>query len=210
MTRPPTACEARFREAAPRGLYETLWRYLDTLYPAEYKKAVDNYRYDAGLTLLPHQRRAQIETDLPELAHRLGLASSVEYFPNTTDSFVLIHLSEDVKLIVCYLRNKKAAVRYALARSNLAKESNQPYLIPPEEGRLVLTRQTLFAVLTHSPAPHDLGRFEGGTFTFPSPDEGATLGQLNLQREMERVQAEDVAAASAVERKVEIKIKKGG
>lgn len=210
MTLFENPCEARFREAAPRALYETLWRYLDTLYPQEFRKAASEYRFEAGMTVLPHQRRARIETDLPALMHKLGLKSTVERFPCTTDTFILVHINNDVQLIVCYVRNRKAALRYAQARSNLTDASNQPYLLTPEARATVLHRNTLFGILLHSPAPKDHGRFETGTFIFPKPQSRDVLGQLDLKEEMERVQAEDAAAASAVQRTVEIKIKKGG
>ena len=210
MTRPATPCEKRFRTAAPRKLFETLWRYLDTLYPYEYQKAMGRYRYEAALTLLPHQRRAQIETDLPQMAHDLGLQVTVEGFPNTTDTFVLIHLQGNVKLIVCYVRNKGDAVRYALARAGMAEESNQPYLLPPPVQQIVSGPQALFTIFAHSPDAKDVGRFAGGEFIFPSPDARTSLGRLSLRTEMERIQLQDAEAAVSVERKVEIKVKKGG
>ncbi len=210
MTRLETRCEARFRAAAPRELYERLWRYLARVYPGEYEKVVNNYRFEAALTLLPHQRRAQIETDLPQEAHAMGLRSSVERFPNTTDTFVLVHIADDVKLIVCYVRNKDAAVRYAQARANLANENNQPYLLPPPVERTVLGPQTLFAILTHNADANSVGQFEGGQVIFPPPDQVSRLGSLDLKQEMERVQQEDAEQAAVVKRKVEIKIKKGG
>lgn len=210
MTRAATPCETRFREAAPISLYESLSRHLQLLYPAEYKKVMDAYSGEAALTLLPHQRRARLESDLPLLMHSLGIKTTVEQFPNTTDTFVLIHLSDDVKLIVCYVKNETQALRYAKARADLTADSNQPYLIPPTEGRLILGRETLFAILAHSPLGHDIGQFGNAYFHFPSPDQITSLGQLNLREEMERVQREAAKVASVAERKVEINIKKGG
>ncbi|WP_424951723.1 hypothetical protein [Deinococcus sp.] len=210
MTRPPTRCESRFRAAAPSQLYEVVWRYLNTLYPAEFRKVMNGYSVEAARTLLPHQRRARMESDLPNLMFELGLKITVEQFPNTTDTFILIHLTDQVKLIVCYANNKTQAVRYAKARADLTAESNQPYLIPPTDERTVLTPETLFAILAHSAAENDMGRFGSAVFQFPPPDGIANLGELKLSDEMERAQRQAAEEASLEERVVEIKIKKGG
>lgn len=211
MTRPPMPCEERFRKAAPTALYREFLELLNPAYPDAFREVMARFREGAALTLLPHYRRAMIETELQVLAHRLGLSSSVETFPGTTDTFVLIEMPDQVKLIVCYLRNKKDAVRYARAREEMAQQSNQPYLFEdPTSGNLVLPPSALFAILTHCPDEKDVGIFGSAAIIFPHPDPKVSLGELNVQAEAERVQIEEAAQKTAAKRKVEIKIKKGG
>lgn len=167
------------------------------------------FREGPGLTCLPHYRRAMIETRLPSLAHELGVEFSIEEFPGTTDTFVMLHLPNGVQLIVCYVRNKNDAVRYAVARELLSQESNQPYLIEPAGHSKVLP-PNLFAILTHNAAENDKGTFDDAVIMFPSVHKGVALGELNVKAEAERVQREEAAAATAPKRTIEVKVKKGG
>lgn len=210
MSRPPLPCEVRFRNSAPSPLYKEFLRLLSAVYPDAYREVMAKFREGAALTLLPHYRRAMIETEVQVLAHQLGLTSTVETFPGTTDTFVLIHMPDEVQLIVCYLRNRGDAVRYARAREEMAQESNQPYLFEtPASGNLILPPSALFAILTHCPDEKDMGSFGSAAIIFPHPDRRVSLGELNLQAEAERVQQEEAAAKTAAKRKVEIKIKGG-
>ncbi|MVN86939.1 hypothetical protein GO986_09190 [Deinococcus sp. HMF7620] len=208
LLRPKTDVERLFLAAAPKKIYEVLWNELTQAYPQEFRKVMENNSEKAALTLLPHARRARIETKLPALMHELGIKATVETFPDTTDTFVLVHVSDLVKLIVCYVSSKKQALRYALARELLSQEYNDPHLLLSAPTALTLSPESAFGVLAHSPHPKDVATFKKGDIIFPASN-GALLGSLSLEDEMELVQLEEAQKAKEVTRTVEIKIKKG-
>jgi len=208
LPRPKTDVERLFLAAAPNKIFETLWNELSKAYPEEFRNVMNDKSEKAALTLLPHQRRARIETKLPALMHELGIKATVETFPGTTDTFVLIHLSESVKLIVCYVSSKKRALKYAVTRELLSQEFNDPHLLLAAPTALTLKPDTAFGVLVHSPHPKDVATFMGGDIIFPAST-GELLGSLSLEAEMQRVQLEEAQKAKEVTRTVEIKIKKG-
>lgn len=213
MNPPPTPAEANFRKAAPDALYQTLLGMLELNYRKAYKASLGgDYREGAGLTLLPQMRRALMESEMPGVAHSLKLNFHIIRFPGNRDDFVLIEMPGGVELIVCYVKDADAPVRYARKREELAQQSNMPYLefLDFEPGRLVLPPAGLFSILTHSPDERDLGRLGEANIIFPSPNPLYSLGSLNLHREAERVHREQAAAALQTQRKVEVKLKKGG
>lgn len=208
LPRSKTDVESLFLAAAPKKIYEVLYAELSQAYAEEFRNVMNTKAEGAALTLLPHERRARINTNLPALMHALGIKATVETFPNTTDTFVLIHLSDHVKLIVCYVSSKKRALRYALARELLSQEYNDPHLLLAAPTALTLKPNTAFGVLVHSPQPKDVATFMSGDIIFPASN-GQLLGSLSLEDEMELAQLEEAQKAKEVTRTVEIKIKKG-
>lgn len=213
MPRPPTLCEANFRTAAPPGLYGGLLERLDNQYRAAYRHMQGgNFREGAANILLPHYRRGLIESELEDLAHRLGLNSRITQFEGNSDDFVTIELPGGIELIVCYVKDKDAPVRYARKREELTHASNMQHLefldfVPRPQ---VLVPTAAFAILTHTADENDPGRLGTANVIFPSPSAGYSLGSLDLHQEAERVAREQAAAAVQAKRKVEVKLKKGG
>lgn len=211
MTRCPTACEIAFRVAAPADLYQGLLTLLQKAYPHAFLHAQGkDFREGAGRILLPHYRRALIESELEALAHQLGLKTRVVRFKGNSDDFVLIEMPNGVELIVCYVQSKDSPVRYARQRHQMSQQSNMPYLdfLEFEPGNLMMPPTGLFAILTHSPDEKDLGRLGAANIIFPSPEAGYSLGLLDLWDEAARVHGERAAAAAQVKRKVEVKVRK--
>lgn len=207
LSRPSTPAERIFSSAAPRILYATLQEYFSALYPDVYAEQMESRDYAAAVDALPSARLSRIQSDLPMKLQQLGIRCTIETFPNTTRTYLLIHISELVKLVICYVRHKGKELDFSLARQQLAEEFNSafsPHVLTPS----LFCDGKVFGILKHHPLPKDIARFGGAEIVFPAVSGTVGLGSLDLLQEMEKVQQEDIERAMQSARKVAIKIKK--
>ncbi|MBI5970985.1 MAG: hypothetical protein HY884_07510 [Deltaproteobacteria bacterium] len=144
MASSSTELKEIFNRSVPKKFQESIIECLFDIYPKAYDYCAAKYPQQVAHDLLPHERRAMLETKLPEIA-KIHKLEAIHQLNKTRNSHHAVISAGGIILTASYADSPQSIVRYAEFRKDYA-QTNQGHLFRKDISENNAPR---YAILLH-------------------------------------------------------------